>query len=106
MNSRTQSDLTGEGGPSQRHQNGRSARERIRIEDHSVAGTLWFGTWLFTVGLLHLPFSTGVLARVLCPYYLGTPLSSFLPHYAPLPQAGRMLSGNRRSPGARSAAAS
>ena len=54
--------------------------ERIRIEQHSFAGTLWFAAWLFTVGLLHLPFWKGVLALLLWPYYLGAVGSSLLPH--------------------------
>lgn len=53
--------------------------ERIRIEHHSVAGTMWFGAWLFTLGFLHLPFWKGLLALVLWPYYLGTTLSSLPP---------------------------
>ncbi len=27
--------------------------ERIRIEQHSFAGAVWFWAWLFTIGLLH-----------------------------------------------------
>jgi hypothetical protein len=45
--------------------------ERIRIEQHSVAGLLWFAGWLFTIGFLHLSFWKGVLALVLWPYYVG-----------------------------------
>ncbi|HEU5262818.1 MAG TPA: hypothetical protein VFU41_15470 [Gemmatimonadales bacterium] len=52
--------------------------ERIRIEQHSFVGTLWFGAWLFTIGFLHLSFWKGVLAVVLWPYYLGATLSSLL----------------------------
>jgi hypothetical protein len=36
--------------------------EKIRIEQHSVSGTLWFAGWLFTIGYLHLTFWKGVLA--------------------------------------------
>ena len=53
--------------------------ERIRIEQHSVGGLLWFGGWLFTIGFLHLTFLRGVLALVLWPYYLGMTFSSLLP---------------------------
>src|SRR5216117_4383818 len=28
--------------------------QRIRIEQHSAIGMLWFGAWLFTIGFLHL----------------------------------------------------
>lgn len=45
--------------------------ERIRIEQHSVTGGLWFAGWLFTIGFLKLVFWQGVLALVLWPYYLG-----------------------------------
>jgi hypothetical protein len=45
--------------------------EKIKIEHHSVSGTLWFAGWLFTVGYLHLTFFKGVLAIVLWPYYIG-----------------------------------
>lgn len=48
-----------------------SANERIKIEQHSVAGTLWFGAWLFTLGYLELTFWKGVLALLIWPYYLG-----------------------------------
>ena len=45
--------------------------ERIRIEQHSFGGLLWFGAWLFTIGLLHLSFWKAVVALVLWPYDLG-----------------------------------
>jgi hypothetical protein len=54
--------------------------ERIRIEQHSFTGSLWFAGWLFTIGVLHLHFWKGVLAIVVWPYYLGTTFSSLLPH--------------------------
>jgi hypothetical protein len=53
--------------------------EHIKIEQHSVAGMLWFGAWLFTIGFLHLTFWRGVLALAIWPYYLGVTLGS-LPH--------------------------
>lgn len=53
--------------------------ERIRIEQHSVAGTLWFASWLFTIGFLDLSFWRGFWAILLWPYYLGVTFSSLLP---------------------------
>jgi hypothetical protein len=50
--------------------------EKIKIEQHSFAGTLWVAAWLFTIGFLHLTFWKGVLAIVLWPYYLGVAFSS------------------------------
>jgi hypothetical protein len=50
--------------------------EKIRIEQHSSAGLLWFAAWLFTIGYLRLTFWKGVLAMVLWPYYLGVMFSS------------------------------
>ncbi len=52
--------------------------EKIRIEQHSFVGTLWFGAWLFALGFLHLHFWKGVLALVLWPYDLGVAFSSLL----------------------------
>jgi hypothetical protein len=54
--------------------------ERIRIEQHSFMGSVWFAGWLFTIGFLHLMFWKGVLAVVLWPYYLGATCSAFLRH--------------------------
>ena len=54
--------------------------ERIRIEQHSFVGSVWFVGWLFTLGLLHLSFWKGVLAIVVWPYYLGGTFSALLPH--------------------------
>lgn len=51
--------------------------EKIRIEQHSFMGTVWFGGWLFTLGFLKLTFFKGILAIVLWPYYLGVALSSW-----------------------------
>ena len=50
--------------------------EKIKIEQHSFMGMLWFGTWLFTIGFLQLTFWKGFLAIVLWPYYLGLYLRS------------------------------
>jgi hypothetical protein len=55
-------------------------KDRIRIEQHSGAGLLWLGAWLFTIGFLHLGFWQGVLALLVWPYYLGSELSALLPH--------------------------
>lgn len=52
--------------------------ERIRIEQHSFMGTVWFAGWLFTLGFLQLVFWKGVLAIVLWPYYLGVTFSDML----------------------------
>lgn len=50
--------------------------EKIKIEQHSIAGTLWFAAWLFTVGFLKTGFWKGVLALLLWPYYLGSTFST------------------------------
>jgi hypothetical protein len=52
--------------------------EKIRIEQHTFAGGLWFAGWLFTVGFLHLSFWKGFLALVVWPYYLGVAVSTIL----------------------------
>lgn len=58
----------------------KSPPQRIRIEQHSAIGMLWFAAWLFTIGFLHLSFWKGVLALIVWPYYLGLVLSTHLPH--------------------------
>lgn len=45
--------------------------DKIKIENHTLSGGLWFIGWLFTIGFLHLSFGQGVLAVVIWPYYLG-----------------------------------
>jgi|SRR5579871_2393806 len=50
---------------------GEENMEKIKIEQHSFAGTLWVGAWLFTIGFLQFGFWKAVLAIVLWPYYLG-----------------------------------
>ena len=30
--------------------------ERMRVEQHTFLGGLWFAGWLFTIGFLHLDF--------------------------------------------------
>lgn len=52
--------------------------EKIKIEQHSIVGCLWFGAWLFTIGFLHLTFWKGFLAILLWPYFLGAHFSSLL----------------------------
>lgn len=52
--------------------------EKIKIEQHSFTGGLWFAAWLFTIGFLHLSFWRGVIAIVIWPYYLGVKVSSLL----------------------------
>ena len=44
---------------------------KVKIEQHSGLGALWFAGWLFTIGFLGLSFGKGVLAIILWPYYLG-----------------------------------
>ena len=51
--------------------------EKIRVEQHSALGGLWFAGWLFTIGYLKLSFWQGVLALVMWAYYLGD-------HFTPL----------------------
>jgi hypothetical protein len=54
--------------------------DKIKIENHTFAGSLWFIGWLFTIGFLHLAFWKGVLAVVVWPYYIGTTVSSLVQH--------------------------
>ncbi len=51
---------------------------KIRIEQHSLAGMLWFAAWLFTIGYLRLSFWKGVLAIVVWPYYIGAHVSALI----------------------------
>lgn len=51
--------------------------QRIKIDQHSSLGMVWFGGWLFTLGFLDLNFWRGVWAIVVWPYYLGA-------HFSPL----------------------
>lgn len=50
--------------------------QKIKIEQHSATGLLWFIGWLFTIGFLNLSFWNGVLAIILWPYDLGVFFSS------------------------------
>ena len=51
--------------------------QKIKIEQHTFAGGMWFTGWLFTIGFLHLGFWQGLLAIAVWPYYLGI-------HFSPL----------------------
>lgn len=50
--------------------------EKIRIEQHTITGGLWFTMWLFTVGYLQLDLIRGLFALLLWPYFLGVALSA------------------------------
>ena len=52
--------------------------EKIRIEQHTAAGSLWFVGWLFTIGFLKLAFWKGVLALVVWPYFIGKAVSAMI----------------------------
>jgi hypothetical protein len=52
--------------------------DKIKIEQHTFGGFLWFAGWLFTIGFLHLDFIKGVLAIVLWPYFLGVHFHNLL----------------------------
>lgn len=49
--------------------------QKIKVEQHTLSGGMWFGAWLFTIGILDLSFWQGVLALILWPYYLGHALT-------------------------------
>jgi len=52
--------------------------EKIKIEQHSFGGLLWFVGWLFTIGFLQLTFWKGVAALVIWPVYLGAAFSPLM----------------------------
>ena len=52
--------------------------QKIRIEQHTLTGGLWFASWLFTIGFLHLSFWKAVFAIVIWPYYIGHYVSSLV----------------------------
>jgi hypothetical protein len=52
--------------------------EKIKIEQHSFGGALWFGGWLFTLGYLQLTFWKGALAIVIWPYFIGTAIRALV----------------------------
>jgi len=43
----------------------------IRVGAGSLAGAVWFGGWLFTIGYLKLTFWAGALALLIWPYDIG-----------------------------------
>ncbi len=49
----------------------RGEKIKIKIEQHTLTGSLWFAAWLYTIGFVHLSFWNGVFAILLWPYYLG-----------------------------------
>jgi hypothetical protein len=51
---------------------------KIRVEQHTIAGCLWFAAWLFTIGYLHLSFWKGVFALVVWPYFIGVHVSALV----------------------------
>ena len=51
-------------------------KDRIKIEQHSSLGLLWFAGWLFTIGFLQLGFWKGVLGLIVWPYFIGAALAS------------------------------
>jgi hypothetical protein len=53
--------------------------QRIRIEQHSVVGMLWFAGWLFSIGILQLPLLKPFWASSSGPIIWGTRLTSILP---------------------------
>ena len=60
--------------------------EKIRIEQHSVGGLLWFAGWLFTIGLLNLSFWKGAAALFVWPAYLGYAFGPLLQGLATVPR--------------------
>ena len=49
----------------------RGEKIKIKIEQHTLMGGVWFGAWLYTIGFLHLSVWRGVFAIVIWPYYMG-----------------------------------
>ncbi|NNM33015.1 MAG: hypothetical protein HKO53_08105 [Gemmatimonadetes bacterium] len=52
--------------------------EKIKIEQHSLGGMLWFAGWLFTLGYLQPGFWRGALALLVWPYYVGVEISALM----------------------------
>lgn len=46
--------------------------ERIKVEQHSQFGMLWFAGWLFSIGFLNLGFWQGLLGMLIWPYFIGS----------------------------------
>jgi hypothetical protein len=66
--------------------------EKIRMEHNSLGRMIWFGGWLFTLGLMKLTFWKGVVALFVWPFYLGTAVAMRLgggPNAAWRPEAVR-----------------
>lgn len=51
--------------------------EKIKIENHTFSGGLWFAAWIFTIGYMQLSFWQGAVAIITWPYHLGA-------HFSPL----------------------
>ena len=49
-----------------------SKPESAQASSSSLAGTLWFAGWLFTIGFAHLVWWKALLGVLLWPYFLGT----------------------------------
>lgn len=52
--------------------------QKIKIEQHTLSGGVWFASWMFTVGILDLDLIQGLLALVIWPYYLGSALTALI----------------------------
>jgi hypothetical protein len=61
-----------------KHEEKAPHEQKIKIEQHTFVGGLWFAAWLFTIGYLHLHFWRGVLAIIIWPYYLGAHASTLV----------------------------
>jgi len=46
-------------------------KTKVVVEKTSIAGTIWFIGWLFSIGFLNLSFMKGLFALLLWPYYIG-----------------------------------
>ena len=49
---------------------GNEANSRPAAAPHSLAGTLWFGGWLFTIGFAKLAWWNAVVGLIVWPYFL------------------------------------
>jgi hypothetical protein len=52
--------------------------QKIKVEQHTLSGGMWFAAWLFTIGILDLDWVRGLLAMIIWPYYLGHTLTALL----------------------------
>lgn len=43
----------------------------MRVDLAGLTGMIWFGGWLFTIGLTKLAFWPAALAFIIWPYFLG-----------------------------------